>query len=455
MNLLIGLVLVFCLIVSETAGSKSVSDVGFRLLIVTLATMSVPILAVFQTMRVAGRLQEMEEPHKQAILRNLSVCHTVVWMCASLCIICAVQWQNIVRGNWHLDRWPLLDEILIVFPVVFALVASWAVFYDIQNRRKSEAGFWNYVFDVERLSHVKLKSRVYLLLSLIPLCIAVCLKDILFGFDIQSPALTLAICGLFLAIFLVLFPVILSQIWNTGDLPKGELQLELDRLCKQQNIGVRKIRLWNTGDRIINAVVAGFLPGCRVIFVTDAMINRFHRSELVAILRHEFSHVRLNHLLLRLLFVCWPVLVLSLLHVLGLQPFDRLQLWFQFIGLGSGTQILLPLTIGYVGYVLAIVAWISKRLEFEADVDSVTLNGAVDRDYALALQRSLIRFSSFLPNQVERATVYHPSLIQRISLIQKLLDHPNELPEFWRTGLRNKLTVSLILGAITVVSLAF
>ena len=175
MNLLIGFVILICLVCSEIQTTEVASDLWLRLLTVGLVSLTVPGLALFQTLVVTQRFKnsQLSDAERESTLRRLSVCHSAVWLTASLAIIWAVRWQDIVRGNWNLDRWPLLDEILIVAPVLLSLLASWAIFFEIQCSTIATPKLFDLARLKSRIEFVSIRFRVYCLMVLIPISIAI------------------------------------------------------------------------------------------------------------------------------------------------------------------------------------------------------------------------------------------------------------------------------------------
>ena len=134
MNLLIGLVIVVCLFVCEIDSQSAAEDVWTRVAAMLLVAFSVPGLAVFQTLVLTknSKLSQLPAEQQEKTLQRLAICHSGVWLVASLMIVWAIKWQTVVRSNWELNQWPLVDEALILLPIVLSLVASWAIFYDVQ-----------------------------------------------------------------------------------------------------------------------------------------------------------------------------------------------------------------------------------------------------------------------------------------------------------------------------------
>ena len=276
MNLLIGLVILLCLLCSEINTTEEVSDLWTRVIWVAIVSLTVPGLALFQTLVVSRRMRstELEYQQRDAILKRLSVCHSAVWFTASLAIIWAVRWQDVVRGNWNLDQWLLLDEVFILAPVVLSLVASWAIFFDIQLSVQGESKS-RFKFEQlkQRLGFVSIRFRVYFLMILIPISIAVLARDLAPWFDSLSMTECFFVYGVSGIFVMGGFPLLLLLIWKNERVHDESLRDELIATCRHFGIKAARVRVWNTGNQVINAVVAGVLPYLRVILLSDRLVK--------------------------------------------------------------------------------------------------------------------------------------------------------------------------------------
>ena len=135
MNLAVGFVILFCLFCSEYSAAGTADHLQLRLGGIALLTCLVPLLALLQTFAVNRRrkLQQVDDALWERVCRRVSSCHTAVWLVASIATIYVFRWHDVVRAEWGLDRFVLVDEILILMPVLLSLLASWAVFYDLKS----------------------------------------------------------------------------------------------------------------------------------------------------------------------------------------------------------------------------------------------------------------------------------------------------------------------------------
>ena len=66
-----------------------------------------------------------------------------------------------------------------------------------------------------------------------------------------------------------------------------------------QGLGRMRVCRWATGGRTINAMVVGYLPGNRLMLLSDRLIDELTPSQLLLVVMHEVAHVRRWHIPLR------------------------------------------------------------------------------------------------------------------------------------------------------------
>ena len=431
MNLLIGFVVILCLIVCELNSESRVEDVWTRVIAMLFIAACVPALAIFQTFTFSRRTKNsvLSYEQRQSSLNRLVICHCAVWLAASLMIVGSIKWQIVVRENWGLDRWPLVDETLILLPILASLLASWWIFYDVRQQVQTEStprSWTRRLFDSNRFAFVAVRFRVYAALTLLPIAIFVLMRDLS---QLSQNFPTVSMIGAVSATVLVFlgYPFVIGIIWNLKPIADPELKESLTQFCRQHRLNVFGVRVWNTDNQILNAMVAGFVPGFRMIILTDAMLSRFPRHELFAILRHEAGHIRLWHMPIRVSFVLLPVLVLAVGEYLGVSAGDKLNAGLAMIGITVPTPWLAP-SIAYAAYLAGALGWLSRKMEYEADLyaathstigveldESVLVNASADE-----LLDALLRFASYFPKQLHRNSFLHPSLSARMKRIAQL-----------------------------------
>ncbi len=478
MNLVIGIVIIACLFLSETGARESVDNLPMRLTAVMLLTFSVPALALFQTIFVSRYWNIGGLPHSRqdSMLKRMSVCHSAVWLVASLMVITSTGWHSIVRENWGLSRLPLIDEILIILPMLFSLIVSWAVFYELQreiSKKEISNGtaadtqtrkqtWYSIVTDPARLQYVGIRVRVYLLMALVPVILFVVLRDL------SNPALvSRTVTGVALiavTMFILLgFPFLLCRIWKIRAIDDAQLYQRLTNFCRREKLMVRDVRVWDTGGQIVNAMVVGMVPGFRMILISDGLLRHFPEHEIQAILRHEAGHIRLMHLPVRVMFVLLPLFVVAALESCGYSIPDSIGTLAVNSGLPGGFAWMVA-PIAYGAFVVISLGWLSRKMEFEADQFAAVDNNQLvsENDGTVALLDALKRLAKLDPAKAAKPTLMHPGLLERIARIRQLIGQRNrELPlplitnrtATNRVSLNNRIFFGVCLSAVAVFGL--
>ena len=94
----------------------------------------------------------------------------------------------------------------------------------------------------------------------------------------------------------------------------GPLRDRLERHAAALKLRYRDLLVWKTKGGVLNAMVIGFTPRTRLIFLTDALLRRLPEEEVLAVFSHEAGHAKRHHLpLFLVLFVTTGVLF----HIAG------------------------------------------------------------------------------------------------------------------------------------------
>lgn len=435
MNLAVAFVIIIYFFVSEFTAPQTIADPWTRVCVMMLLLFAVPAAALFQTRILANRYRKRKisfDEH-QTLQKRMSINHTAVWLCASIAIIAGVRWHDIVRGQWQLDRWPILDELVIVAPVLFALVGSWAIFYDIdrlfvhQSKSQQDPSTTSTELSTKqkrphdwksRLKYVSIRFRVHVLMILVPLLFVALVRDTI---PSGPPEKVIALGALFAILFAAIYPFLLMFIWNTRPL-KGELETELFELCRKHRMGVCMIRVWKTDYQILNAAIAGLVPGLRMLVLTDGMLLKFSKDELEAVVRHEAGHIRRHHFARRIAAVVVPLIILFLDQQLSFGVHATLEYRFTQLNLSPQWAVAM-ISCLYVMYLWFVSRWLFRKMEFEADLYSVGNSSKLsieNRSKAEALISALQKFAAYCPEQFEKGSGLHPPLRNRIARIAEL-----------------------------------
>lgn len=431
MNLVVSFVILFCLACSEFSTAGQADNLWLRLAGIALITALVPGLAFVQTTLIARSLPtaDCNGDTFERLCNRVSSCHTAVWLTASIAIVYVFRWHDVVRGNWDFDRFVLVDELLILTPIVFSLVASWLVFSELPqawSRRieaSAPAGGTTVPATTANLrwKFVALRIRLYILVLAIPLCLAILLSDLmptllkLSSHSISAVAILFVVASALITLLLARLP------WNSYA-PSAATRSAFQREVAADRLPPRLL-IWNTGDQIINASASGILPWFQRVWISDRLQKLFPPSELQAIIRHELAHLRHRHVAIRTSLLFLPLMLWSGLGWLVHGDSTLAAPTASYCEI-SPFAASLCLSFLYVIYSLALLRIASHAFEFQADL-SASCQRKPTRTYELCPERlqstkaALQRLSVCMPHQVNRETIFHPSLAARIQRLQR------------------------------------
>ncbi|MGE0608053.1 MAG: M48 family metallopeptidase [Pirellulales bacterium] len=369
--------------------------------VLALFVCALPILWAWAWARVAVRdLRRPDVDRGRALSKQRWVrrAHLVLWLAAAGFVLLALDWPRIVRFNMGLDGWVLIDELLVSLPVLVPLVLSWAAYHDVDRvLHESVAGpnrDGQLAADTllpPRWNCVAFQARTVMGVALAPLLLLLLTQDIARllapGFMAGPDAWMVLLLPLLMLV--VGFPVLLRHVWRTSPLPPGPLRTRLEMAARRFNLHVREILVWRTNGLLLNAAVAGFVPGLRYVFLTDSLLEQLNDDEIEAVFGHEVGHIRHRHVFLRALVllapIClWPLLQGSLdLFAPSAESLGAAH-WTAAIAAGLALLFLLGL------YIAAVFGYCSRRFERQADLFGcrVSSAGQAGRDANAAVPAS-------------------------------------------------------------------
>ncbi len=311
-------------------------------------------------------------PDHRSVLRSfqrLRNVHAILWLGTVVGIAYGLQWGQLVRCNWNLEGAFLIDEVLILSPVLLPLIFSWAAFYQVDRvlhlQHSGDSALVGHC--TNRLSYLLFHARHNLAILMVPLLGLLAVQD---GLELLAPEMTNNNVVLLVAMtaILLLFPVFLRYAWKTQPLPAGPLRERLESAAQGAGLRVREILVWHTDGMIVNAAVAGFVRPWRYVFLSDGLLERLDDREIEAVFAHEMGHVRLYHLPLRVLALIAPLS----LYLLIAQAFPEAAAWLRAEYLDLGTllpgpkELLLPGAL--ILYMVFVFGRYCRRLEYQADL---------------------------------------------------------------------------------------
>jgi Zn-dependent protease with chaperone function len=429
---------------------------SWRWLLVVLTTLAAPLATACDggwfVVRLRQQSQTMGLCWQQASQRyeRFQLAALWLWLACSLALIYLLNWPAVVRDDLGWRAWPLVDEALILLPVVGSLVLLWVTFYLVERSACRIKGISARASSL--WSYLSWNVRHYLALATIPAFAIIAVQEIFAGSGAGA-----GLAGSFsrgawlvaipvLIALPVLLPLVLARIWPTVDLPAGELRDELVRISWERNTPLTRLLVWQTEGRMTNAAVAGISRWCRYLFLTDALLVQLAPEEIAAVVRHELGHLQRKHLLQRLL-----VLALPLLAGMALQA----TLGFDFDWFASSSPSALVAAGCYVVYAALVVGQLSHWIEYDADLAAILdTDGQVNPDYARDLIYTLAVLQG--PQRESRLAHWlHPPTSARIAWIRRVLMQPEEGMGFRRKlDLLARVIYGLVVALAVIVLLA-
>ncbi len=428
------------LIIAENCSPEPADGVLWRLGLMVLAMGVVVVAATLVSLITSVRLHRQPEEAERILSSSgrWRRRHTWLWIAAVGIISSAIGWPQVVRFNWGLDGSFLIDELLILVPVLIPLVLSWVAFYGIERATyaaRSVAGLAGMRPAPSLVHTLSLHARHYFGVMLLPILILIAAQDAvaLWLPSALRSGWSVAIYAAPIGLLVAFFPLLLRRLWKTRPLGTGQLRDRLTALSDRARLPIREILIWETRGAVVNAAVSGWVPGYRYVFLTDGLIDRLTTDEIEAVFGHELGHIRRRHLLLRGLVMVAP---LSLLMGLELAWPDS-ETWLDAITTQVNATAQLPLAIGTLAvlssYAYFVFGGFCRIMEKEADLYGCSMLPAETLEQACRVFISALEklgVESGLSRS--RGTWQHPSISRRTEFLAQVSSDPEQRRRFER-----------------------
>lgn len=418
------------LLISENSPHHPVSEVGTRLLLALAAIASVVAFAAISSMRIARQLRDGTQDHRVLKrFRCLRQFHCMLWMVAVGVILYGLDWARMVRFNWHLDGIPLLDETLVILPVILPMILSWAGFYEVDRILQKRTAMGEAVEPpaTTRQQYVLLQLRHCLGLLLLPVLGLAAVQDMaeLLVPDLLEGNYALLIYVPPLVLLFAFFPTMLRYVWRTWPLGDGCLHDRLQAAARRTGFRCRRILVWHTNGTLVNAAVAGFLPPVRYVFLTDGLLAQLTDAEIEAVFGHEVGHVRHRHLLLRVVAMAAPVSLWLLIEQACPHVGDRMEQFLLLGGLNAQVPMGLLMLGGMASYGMVVFGSYSRLLEGQADLFGCrTLESHGDALPVATFVSALEKLAAASGVDRHAASWQHASIAHRVEFLHRATADP-------------------------------
>ena len=425
------IIAVVCIVALMNGTSETTNEVPapiLNILLVISGSFLVPSLTAWQTAGIIRRYnrKNVDLNNLRNTLNLYHFMHVGVWAAFCVFITVVLQWGLVVRSALGAFAVPLIDELLILVPVLFPLLAGWAILYEIERlvAKNSES---ESEIQQTRWEYVGIRARWYLVMSVVPILIMWLARDVA---TIQQPFVDqktwmVAICCLFLVGKIAAFPFLMAAIWDTRSIRKTNFGSRLYDIAVRSGVSIWDVRLWRTGGQILNAVVAGMIPRFRIILMTDRLVDELDEEQIEGVFRHEVAHASRGHLPTRIAAVLFPLIGYFVIDHFNPAALEKVFSVFEQAGVSMAWCQTVFLPTMYVAYLVAILGWISRSMEHDADIGACLrgnesgkeqLNDQAIRSFSSAL----LKIASIQKISVTKKSWLHPSMVDRFEFLHSI-----------------------------------
>jgi hypothetical protein len=127
---------VLAAIAAAEGGGGPVAGLSWRLAAIASATLVAPLTAFVAAHRLALRWPAANDQQAEyyAVAGKWQSAIICLWLTGVGVILVVGQWPRIVRANWRLEGWPLVDELAILLPVIAPLLLIWSSMYSMERK---------------------------------------------------------------------------------------------------------------------------------------------------------------------------------------------------------------------------------------------------------------------------------------------------------------------------------
>lgn len=259
-------------------------------------------------------------------------------------------------------------ELLTLSPLLAAMGFSWVFFYDADRAIHRLGGFDETQYP-GRWSYVLLNVRNNLILIVPPLMLMTLQRSLLYlipelADQKEASASHVAVLVAFLAMGMVLIPLVYRVFLGLRPLPEGPLRERLTATAERLHFRFADILLWDTRNAMANAMVTGVFPWLRYVVVTDRLVDQLHPDEIEAVFGHEVGHIKHRHMTFYIWFLLTSMVILG--HAWTAATNALGETFPNAAWLTNATEPVFLVLI--VTYIFVAFGFLSRRCERQADL---------------------------------------------------------------------------------------
>lgn len=393
-----------------------------------------------------------------------------VWYAACLF---AFDWPGAVRSV--VGDLILVDDLIIVSPLLAALILAVYVIYPIERRLRESVQMRH--FEEGRPVHQLWSRREYvwsavrhqMLFVLVPVGTIFAWGEFvdrgarwLGWVDAAGSADAAQPAGIVFAqlagviVILAVMPLVMRMVWDTVPLADGPLRDRLAEICRSHRVKVRDLLVWRTQGTMINGAAMGIVGPARYILLSDALLENLTEPQVEAVAAHEVAHVRCKHTLWLAMAMLATVTIVG-----GVLGFGGALLPRALANTVGATVA----TLGSLAAGLFVMGLVSRRFEWQADAFAAkhmarrTAEGepaVITPEAVTAMTGALQTVADLNGIPTERSSFRHGSIAARQRKLRALIGTPVDRVRIDRqVGLLRVATVIGLVAAGALITLGY
>jgi Zn-dependent protease with chaperone function len=433
------LFVVVCAISGAGTGAPPPGGILWRLVAALAFLAAAPLAAL-----AFPRADRRPGANVQRRLADWQTLVTCVWTVGCLAVLYIARLPEIVRSASFTLAWPLVDDLLILAPLVASLNLVWVITHRTERAIRRDLDPADAPRPLALRSYLELRWRHYLGLTILPALVILGLQESAAALKLTSGVGDARAWWLWAALVVAAvfaLPLLLRGVWRTQRVADSPLKQRLLDACHRIGCPVRDIVVWRTGGTVANAAVAGLLPRWRTIFLSDALLERLSDDEIDVVVRHEAAHLAQRHLWQRLALLLAPVALYAIVGAHWPGALAALQERLAAVGIAPAMQVSLLLPAAALAYALLVLGWLARLHEHDADLAACCAAAesepqrssagetAIDSRAVEHLRSALCKLVGE-SREYDRRRWFHPSVIERVEFLLAICRRPVLAPRF-------------------------
>ena len=120
---------------AQSAPSEPLGHPGLRVLVVAGSCLGLTLLALGASHRTVTLMQRRPQSALETLRRfsRLKTLHLGLVLVNVLLLVAGLQWPQVVNGDLGLAGAVLVDDVLVLAPLVLPLMLAWGAYYDVDR----------------------------------------------------------------------------------------------------------------------------------------------------------------------------------------------------------------------------------------------------------------------------------------------------------------------------------